>query len=284
MNFLEGHWAPPTPFKGSKFRALIYEIIFGSDTKLGKLFDIVLVAAIILSVSVVVLDSILEIHILYGRALFILEWVFTIIFTIEYIMRVLSVQNPKAYVLSFMGIVDLLSTLPSYLGIFVGGQSYALTFRLLRIMRIFRVLKLNNYIAENKVMVQALSASKRKLLVFFLFIIMLVTILGSLMFAVEGPQHGYTSIPESIYWAIVTLTTVGYGDISPQTPMGQFLASLVMMLGYTIIAVPTGIVTAEMTKSHHLITKKCKKCKLEEHPADANYCHRCGDEFITTTD
>jgi voltage-gated potassium channel len=228
----------------------LYRIIFEADTPLGKLFDIVLVISIVLSVLVVMLDSVASIHAQWSDALFYLEWLFTVIFTVEYIARVLSVHKATGYVFSFMGMIDLLSTLPSYIALFMATPTYAMSLRLLRLLRIFRILKLAYYLEESAVMAQALAASRRKLLVFLLAILLLVMILGTLMFAVEGPENGYTSIPESIYWAIVTLTTVGYGDIAPRTPMGQAIASLVMILGYAIIAVPTGIVTVELARSH----------------------------------
>jgi len=264
------------------WRDKVHTIIFGADTPAGKLFDIVLVVSIVISVLAVILDSVASIHARWSQPLLIVEWVSTILFTIEYFARLVSVKKPSAYAFSFMGMVDLLSTLPSYIGLFVGGASYAMALRLLRLLRIFRVLKLSYYLEESHVMAHALAASKRKLLVFLLTILTLVMILGTLMFAVEGPENGYTSIPESIYWAIVTLTTVGYGDIAPKTPLGQGIASLVMILGYTIIAVPTGIVTAELTQSssHLNLVVACPRCMLEGHEQDASYCRRCGEQLL----
>jgi len=264
------------------WRDAVYRIIFEADTPTGKLFDIALVISIIISVLAVMLDSVAAIHDIWSTQLLILEWLFTIIFTFEYIARVVSVSKPTGYIFSFMGMVDLLSTLPSYIGLFMGGANYTMALRLLRLLRIFRVLKLSYYLEESAVMAQALAASRRKLLVFLLTILMLVMILGTLMFAVEGPENGYSSIPESIYWAIVTLTTVGYGDIAPRTAVGQAIASMVMILGYAIIAVPTGIVTVEMarTQTKRNLNIACPRCMLEGHAVDAGYCRRCGEKLL----
>jgi len=241
-----------------------------------------LVISIILSVLVVMLDSVASIHAQWSKTLFYLEWMFTIIFSLEYAARVVSVTKPSGYIFSFMGVIDLLSTIPSYIALFVNAPTYALALRLLRLLRIFRVLKLAYYLEESAVMAQALAASRRKLLVFLFTILLLVMILGTLMFAVEGPENGYTSIPKSIYWAVVTLTTVGYGDIAPKTPLGQAIASIVMILGYAIIAVPTGIVTVEMARSHakQNIVIACPRCMLEGHARDAIYCRRCGEPLL----
>jgi voltage-gated potassium channel len=264
------------------WRDALYRIIFEADTPPGKAFDIVLVISITLSVLVVMLDSVASIHGKWSGVFFYLEWLFTIIFTLEYVARVISVSKATGYIFSFMGIVDLLSTLPSYIGLFMSAPTYTMSLRLLRLLRIFRVLKLAYYLEESAVMAHALAASRRKLLVFLLAILLLVVILGTLMFAVEGPENGYTSIPESIYWAIVTLTTVGYGDIAPRTPMGQAIASLVMILGYAIIAVPTGIVTVELarSKAKQNIVIACPRCMLEGHAQDARYCRRCGERLL----
>ena len=270
-----------TPTRAA-WRDTLYKIIFEADTPAGKLFDIVLVIAIILSVLAVMLDSVAAIHANWGDMLFYFEWVITIVFTLEYIARLISVSKPTGYIFSFMGIVDLLSTLPSYIALFMAGSSYAIALRLLRLLRIFRILKLSYYLEESATMAQALAASKRKLIVFLLTVLTLVVILGTLMFAVEGPENGYSSIPESIYWAIVTLTTVGYGDIAPRTALGQAIASIVMILGYTIIAVPTGIVTVELarTRANFNVVIACPRCMLEGHAADAAYCRRCGEKLL----
>ncbi|OIQ96677.1 cyclic nucleotide-gated potassium channel [mine drainage metagenome] len=266
------------------WRDAVYQIIFEADTRAGKLFDIGLVVAIVLSVIVVMLDSVANIHVQWGHQLFYLEWFFSIVFTLEYIARIVSVNKPANYIFSFMGIIDLLSTLPSYIALFMSGASYAMALRLLRLLRIFRILKLSYYLEESEVMARALAASRRKLLVFLLAILTLVVILGTLMFVVEGPENGYTSIPESVYWAIVTLTTVGYGDISPKTPVGQAIASMVMIMGYAIIAVPTGIVTVELARSsansNVNVAIACPSCMLEGHEKDAVYCRHCGEALL----
>ena len=271
-----------TNYSRAKWRDSIYRIIFEADTPAGKLFDIVLVISIILSVLAVMLDSVASIHSNWGGVLFYFEWLITIVFTLEYIARIISVRKPSSYMFSFMGIVDFLSTLPSYLALFMAGSSYAISLRLLRLLRIFRILKLSYYLEESAVMAQALAASRRKLLVFLLTVLTLTVILGTLMFAVEGPENGYSSIPESVYWAIVTLTTVGYGDIAPKTAWGQAIASIVMILGYTIIAVPTGIVTVELARSrtNFNVAIACPRCMLEGHAEDAIYCRRCAEKLL----
>lgn len=264
------------------WRDSLYRIIFEADTPAGKAFDIVLVIAIILSVLAVMLNSVASIHAKWGIQLFYFEWLITIIFTLEYIARVVSVSKPTGYIFSFLGIIDLLSTLPSYIALFMTGASYTVALRLLRLLRIFRILKLAYYLEESAVMAQALAASRRKLLVFLFTILLLVMILGTIMFVVEGPENGYSSIPESIYWAIVTLTTVGYGDIVPRTAIGQVIASVVMILGYAIIAVPTGIITVEMARSQakQNMVIACPRCMLEGHAQDAKYCRRCAEPLL----
>ena len=273
------------PKQRAEWRNTIYRIIFEADTPLGKLFDIMLVLSIIVSVLAVMLDTVAAIHERWGDTIIYVEWLFTIGFTLEYFARIVSVESPRRYIFSFMGMVDLLSTMPSYVGLFLTGTNYAFALRLLRLLRIFRVLKLAQYLEESAVMAQSLAASKRKLLVFLLTILTLVMILGTIMYAVEGPENGYTSIPESIYWAVVTLTTVGYGDIAPHTPLGQAIAAMVMILGYIIIAVPTGIVTAEMTRSQvvHNPVIACPHCMLEGHESTAVYCRRCGEHLLDHT-
>jgi voltage-gated potassium channel len=271
-----------TESESAPWRVAAYKTIFEADTKAGKVFDIALVVAILLSVTVVMLDSVASIHARWGQQLFYLEWLFTIIFTLEYIARVAAVNKPANYVFSFMGIIDLISTLPSYIALFMSGATYAMALRLLRLLRIFRILKLSYYLDESAVMTKALIASRRKLLVFLLAILTLVVILGTMMFVVEGPENGFSSIPQAVYWAIVTLTTVGYGDIYPQTPLGQVLASMVMIMGYAIIAVPTGIVTVELARSsgHLNVAIACPSCLLEGHEKDAVHCRRCGGQLF----
>ena len=260
------------------WRERAHEIIFEADTRAGKLFDIVLICSILLSVGVVMLDSVASVQSLYGPYLYALEWFFTLLFTAEYILRLQSVRNPKRYARSFFGVVDLLAFAPTYISVIVPGSQYFLTIRILRILRIFRVLKLAQFLSEAHLLTQALKASGRKITVFLYTVMTLVTILGSLMYFVEGEENGFTSIPRSIYWAIVTLTTVGYGDISPHTVLGQILASIVMITGYAFIAVPTGIVSAEMAQmpDREVSTQACPACGDEGHDKDAVHCKYCG--------
>ncbi len=263
------------------WRERIHVIIEGTDTRLGKLFDIVLLVAIVLSVLVVMLDSVLILQLQYGEWFVVAEWLFTILFTIEYVLRLFSAPNRSRYAFSFFGIVDLLSVLPSYLSLMFGGVQYLIVVRILRILRVFRVLKLNAYMQQAGFLASALKTSQQKITVFFLSLLLLVTIFGSVLYVVEGHENGFTSIPLSIYWAIVTLTTVGYGDISPKTPIGQAIASMVMITGYSIIAVPTGIFTAELAKNMrpqlHPIT--CPNCGKFGHASGANFCDRCGHDL-----
>ena len=258
---------------------LLHEIIFEADTKAGKLFDVILLIAILASVFVVMLDSVASINAEYGNLFFIAEWFFTILFSIEYILRLYSIGHPTLYARSFYGIVDLLSILPTYLSLFIPGGQYFVTIRLLRMLRIFRILKFVQYLGAANNLSIALKESRRKILVFLLAVLIIVVILGSLMYVIEGEENGFTNIPHSIYWAIVTLTTVGYGDISPQTPLGQILASFIMIIGYGIIAVPTGIVTAEYAraKKQFVSTQVCPSCSAEGHDHDAKHCKFCGE-------
>jgi voltage-gated potassium channel len=230
-------------------REKLYTVIFEADTPAGKAFDVVLILAILASVMVTILDSVISIRLQYGRLLFFLEWAFTLLFALEYGCRLLCARNPKAYAFGFLGIVDFIGWAPTVLGLLLPGSHYLTTFRILRVLRVFRVLKMAAYVKEADLLASALRQSGRKIMVFLFTVITLVVLLGSIMYVVEGPEHGFANIPVSIYWAIVTLTTVGYGDISPQTPFGQFLASCIMILGYAIIAVPTGIVSAEFIRA-----------------------------------
>jgi len=264
---------PPT------LRQRLHEIIFETESRGGKLFDVVLIFAIIASVVVVMLDSVSQIHEKYSTLLMTLEWMFTIVFTIEYVVRLITVTRPSSYAFSFFGVIDLLAVLPTYLGLLFPGSRYLLTIRALRLLRIFRVLKLVQYVAEARYLQQALHASRRKIMVFLFSVLTLVVVFGSLMYVIEGEKHGFTSIPISIYWAIVTLTTVGYGDVSPQTPLGQLLAAFIMVMGYSIIAVPTGIVTAEMTAVMRLNDEACPECGSQGHDYDAKHCKFCGAEL-----
>jgi len=256
----------------------LHEIIFEADTAAGKLFDIFLILTILLSVVAVMLDSVKSINGYYGNILYTAEWIFTILFTIEYFLRITAISKPWGYMRSFYGVVDLLAVLPTYLGVIFPGIHFLLVIRLLRVLRIFRVLKLIQYISEAKMLRQALRASGRKITIFIFTVLTLVTIMGSLMYVIEGEANGFTSIPLSIYWAIVTLTTVGYGDISPMTGLGQMLAAIIMICGYGIIAVPTGIVTVEMNRLavKKISTQSCPECSAEGHDYDAKFCKICG--------
>ena len=262
------------------WRTKLHEIIFEADTPAGKFFDLLLILSILLSVLAVMLDSITPIREAYGKWLLAVEWGFTLLFTIEYVLRLSCVGRPLKYAVSFYGIVDLLSILPTYLSLLLPGSRYLLVIRILRVLRIFRILKLTIYVSEANILVRSLKASRRKIAIFLYSVLTLVVIIGSLMYLVEGEANGFTSIPRSIYWAIVTLTTVGYGDISPQTDLGQFLASGVMILGYSIIAVPTGIVSAEMSRTVRSVsTQSCPVCSAEGHDQDAAYCKFCGEKL-----
>jgi voltage-gated potassium channel len=256
----------------------LHELIFEAETRAGKGFDVLLIASILASVGVVMLDSIGSVRSQYGRLFYGIEWFFTLMFTVEYILRLLCVGRPLKYAVSFYGVVDLLAIIPTYLSLVLPGSQYLLVIRILRILRIFRILKLVQYLGEARLLVTALRASGRKIAVFLYTVLTLVVIFGSLIYVIEGGEHGFTSIPRSIYWAIVTLTTVGYGDISPQTGLGQTLASVVMILGYAIIAVPTGIVTVEMSQrfGRKVSTQACPECGAEGHDVDARYCKSCG--------
>jgi len=263
-----------------KLQKKIYQIIFGADTKAGKLFDILLFVTIIISVVIVMLDSVYELHLKYGRLFLLIDWIITIIFTMEYILRIYSVKKPFKYIFSFYGIIDLLSILPTYISLFLTGTHFLIVIRMLRLMRIFRVFKLARYVKASNVLLIAFVNSRRKILVFLEVVLIIVVITGAFMYLVEGPETGFTSIPKSIYWAIVTITTVGYGDIAPQSVLGQTIASMLMLVGYAIIAVPTSILGSEfikekMRKSTHI----CNTCQFSEHDYDAEYCKMCGDKL-----
>lgn len=259
----------------------IHLVIEGTDTRLGRLFDIVLLIAILASVAVVMLDSVLYMRLQYGTIFFYAEWFFTLLFTIEYALRLYSAPNRLRYVFSFFGIVDLLSVLPSYLSLMFVGVQYLLVIRILRILRIFRVLGLKAYMQQAGFLASALKTSQQKIIVFFLSLVLLVTIFGAIIYVVEGAENGFTSIPLSIYWAVVTVTTTGYGDMSPKTPIGQAIASMVMIAGYAIIAVPTGIFTAELSRNMRpqLNPIACPKCGKFGHAVNADFCDRCGHEL-----
>ena len=246
----EAHQTSPAEERPStKRRARLHEVIFESETPAGRYFDLALTWLILLSVATVVLESVREVREQYGKLLYALEWVFTLLFTVEYSLRLLSVRRPLRYARSFYGVIDLLAIIPTYLSVFVPGSQYLLVIRILRLLRVFRLLKLSEYVAEADTLRQALRASRRKISVFISAVLLLVVIIGALMYVIEGEANGFTSIPRSIYWAIVTLTTVGYGDLSPKTSFGQIVASIVMVIGYGIIAVPTGIVSVELAQA-----------------------------------
>lgn len=272
------------PQKGWKNK--LHEIIYEADTPLGKWFDIVLFILIIVSVIVVMLESVNDIEVQYHKILLTFEWIITIFFTIEYIVRVISIKKPFKYIFSFYGIIDFISTIPLYLSYIFAGSQVLLAVRAFRLLRVFRVLKLVQFLGEASQLKKALKASRAKIAVFIYTVLILAIIMGTLMYYIEDDTSGFTSIPRSIYWAIVTLTTVGYGDIAPQTSFGQLIATIVMILGYGIIAVPTGIVTSEFTKQGslekealHLNTQACPSCSLDGHRDDASHCFKCGSEL-----
>ena len=268
-------------FSFEKFRKKAHEIIFEADTPKGKFFDVALLAAILISVAVVMLDSVPSYHEDYGETLWVLELFFTLLFTIEYIIRLLSVRKPLVYATSFFGIVDLLSILPTYLAFFVTGTQFLIVIRALRLLRVFRILGLYSFVDDSAAIVGALRNSSRKIIIFLLFVLMIVTILGTGLYLLEsGINEGFNSIPRSVYWAIVTLTTVGYGDISPITATGQFLAAIAMILGYAVIAVPTGIVSTEFIRGGRKLRHtsiSCPNCGAEGHYQSATYCFRCSE-------
>ena len=264
------------------WRRRMHEVIFESETPAGRLFDKVIVAAILVSVAVVVLDSVPALNARYRDAFDAIEWFFTALFTVEYLARLVSVQRQLRYALSFFGIVDLLSVLPTYLAFFFPGAHALIDVRILRLLRIFRIFKLTDYVAEYQMLGEALAASRRKILVFLSAVLMVVLILGTLLYVVEGPEHGFKDIPTSVYWAITTITTVGFGDITPKTDLGRFIASVIMLIGWGTLAVPTGIVTAEMTVRHQLRVlppgrpRHCERCGATGHEPEAAFCRMCG--------
>lgn len=274
------------------WRLVIYRIAFESETPAGRLLDKLLVIAILASVAVVVADSVSALNQRWAFAFEIAEWFFTILFTVEYVLRLICLRRPLRYALSFFGIVDLLAILPTYLALLLPATHALIDVRVLRLLRIFRIFKLTAYISEYQALMAALVASWRKILVFISVVALVVVVMGSLMYVIEGPEHGFTSIPVSIYWAVTTMTTVGYGDISPQSPLGQFITSLMMLLGWGTLAVPTGIVTTEIALHHRLgrgrsalvereaESRSCASCGEETHLDRAQYCHQCGAELV----
>jgi len=262
------------------WRRQVFNVVFESDTRAGRLFDIVLIAAILLSVAAVLADSVASVAQRHGAMLTVLEWIFTVLFTLEYIARLACVERPMRYARSFYGIVDLVAILPTYLAAFFPDAALLIDVRILRLLRIMRIFKMTAYLVEYRLLAQAMAASRRKIMVFLSVVVMIVLIIGTLMYVFEGPKHGFTSIPYAIYWAISTISTVGYGDVVPRTDIGRALASFMMLVGWGILAVPTGIVSAEMTAQHirarRLRATRCRECGCDDHEDDAGYCRICG--------
>ena len=258
----------------------VHEVIYEADTKVGKIFDVALLIVILASLVLVVLDSVEQISLRYHSLFVTLEWTITVFFTIEYILRVISIKKAKNYIFSFYGIVDFLSTIPLYVSLIFAGSGALLSLRALRLLRVFRIFKLVRYSGAGSNVAVALRNSVPKILIFLYSVVIISFIAGTIMYIVEGPEHGYTSIPRGIYWAIVTLTTVGFGDIHPVTPLGQFIATIIMLLGYGVIAVPTGIVSAEMAKENfRKNTQVCSNCGEDDHRDSAKFCHKCGNSL-----
>jgi voltage-gated potassium channel len=263
------------------WRLRLHTIIFGHETPAGKAFDVALILLILASVIVVMLDSVAGIRARYGVVLRTFEWVFTVLFTVEYVLRLLSAHKAARYARSFFGLIDLVSVLPSYISVILPGSQYFAVVRILRVLRVFRVLKMAQYVGEAAILVTALRQARTKIILFTFTVLTIVVIVGSLLYLIEGPPSGFDNIPRSMYWAIVTLTTVGYGDIAPRTPVGQALASIVMLLGYAIIAVPTGIMTVELANAGRAARdKQCPLCRSSGHDADALHCKKCGTVLV----
>ncbi len=261
-------------------RRKIYVIIFRSDTPAGRLFDLILLVLISLSILSVFLESVASLRANHGMLIHTAEWVFTVLFTLEYALRIYSSDKPIKYIFSFYGLIDLIAIVPTYISLFFVGTHYLVVIRAFRLLRVFRILKLSRFMSEGNVLKNALKASMYKIVVFLASVVTLVTIIGTLMYVVEGDASGFTSIPVSIYWAIVTITTVGYGDISPQSALGQFLASILMIIGYGIIAVPTGIVSVEMARATEEAKRKCPACGFPIHSGGDRYCAHCGSKLM----
>ncbi|MEC5156430.1 ion transporter [Chryseobacterium sp. MP_3.2] len=268
----------------TKWKRQLFRIIFKSDTKLGRLFDVTLLALILLSTFIIMMESVDVYDAKLHHIFIILEIIITAFFSIEYALRIITIRNKKAYVLSFFGIIDLLSILPFYLSLFFPITKYFLILRMLRMLRIFRVLNLLDFMNDGNVLIRALKHSSRKIYIFLLFLMIFSVIVGSMMFMVEGHREGFESIPQSIYWAVVTVTTVGYGDVSPGTPLGKFLSVLLMLAGYSIIAVPTGIVTAEMRNKRQNLEKECDRCGNDDIDDNARFCKICGEKVVQKKD
>lgn len=270
------------PAHKTNWKSKLHKIIYESDTPTGRSFDIALIIAILFSIVLVMLESVESFDAKYHNFLNVSEWVITILFTLEYFARILVIKKPAKYIFSFYGIIDLLATIPKYVSLIFVGTQALIVLRALRLLRVFRILKLTRYLGASVNLATALKESKTKILIFLFSVMVLTIILGTIIYLVEGPENGFTSIPTSMYWAIVTLTTVGYDDISPNTPLGQFIASIVMILGYGIIAVPTGIITSEMTKQNtkiHTNTQSYPYCLADNHLDNAEFCHKCGEKL-----
>lgn len=268
---------PNTEPDRSSLRSRLHEIVFEADTRAGRAFDAMLLLFILASVAVVLLDSVAWVHARHGVVLVTLEWVFTVLFTLEYALRLWIVQNPRGYATSFFGVVDLLAVLPTWLSFLVPGSQNLQVIRVLRLLRVFRVFKVSAYVEESTTLWRAIRASRPKIMIFLFTMMNVVVVVGAAMHAIEGPESGFQDIPTGIYWAVVTLTTVGYGDVAPQTPLGRAVAVVVMMLGYGILAVPTGLVTAELMRvGRGVSTQACRACGIDGHDVDAAYCRRCG--------
>ena len=267
----------------SNWRQRWHEVIYEADTRNGKIFDLIIIVGIVASIILVILESVESYDAKYHKFFDISEWIITVLFTIEYFLRIISLKKPSRYIFSFYGIIDLLSTIPKYLSLFIGGAHALVALRGLRLLRIFRILKLARFVGATDTLGKALVASRYKIFVFISSVLVICIIIGTMMYLIEGDESGFINIPISIYWTIVTLTTVGYGDIAPETPFGQFLASLVMILGYGIIAIPTGIVSVEMAKGMgpnvDMNTQSCPSCSIGNHKDDAKFCYRCGEQL-----
>lgn len=263
----------------TKWKRQLFRIIFKADTKLGKLFDMILLLLILLSTFIVMMESVQIYDAKLHHIFVILEIIITVIFTAEYILRVVTIRNKKEYIFSFFGIIDFLAILPFYMSLFIPITKYFLILRMLRMLRVFRIFNLLDFMNDGKFIVTALKNSSRKIYIFLMFLVIFSVIVGSMMFMVEGHREGFESIPQSIYWAVVTVTTVGYGDVSPGTPLGKFLSVLLMLAGYSIIAVPTGIVTAEMRNKRQNLEKICDRCGNDDIDDDARFCKICGEKL-----
>ena len=268
----------------SKFKHQIYTVIFGTDTPAGKYFDVALLYCILISVFAVMLDTVKPVNQQFGEVLWMVEWFFTLLFSVEYLLRIYSSPNRVKYLFSFFGIIDLISIVPTYLALVVSGANYLLVVRLLRILRVFRIFKMVRYLADADMLLRSIWQSRRRISIFFLGVLVISVIFGCLMYVVEGSDNGFTSIPQSVYWTIVTITTVGYGDITPHTVLGKMIASMAMLVGYSIIAIPTGIITAELAGEIQRNRRKitCENCQRTGHEQDAAYCKWCGASMRQT--